>query len=52
MLWRGVPACPNDETNRQAAGRGMVLAWRALTCSPPLQGGAGGWVEQNRACSV
>ena len=42
MLWPGVPVRPKDETNPRAAGRGMVLVWRTLTCSPPLQGGAGG----------
>jgi hypothetical protein len=41
MLWPGAPACPNALTNTRATGRGMVCAWHALTCSPPLPGGAG-----------
>ncbi len=52
MLWPGAPACPNALTNTRAIGRGMVWAWHALTCSPPLQGGAGGGSNRTELRSV
>jgi hypothetical protein len=42
----------NAKTNPRAAGRGMVLAWHALTCPLPLQGGAGAVSNDRGGASV